>query len=184
MTGEVLPEGGDPRLKHQFDPKSINLITTTLFINQQTTPAEATRAVGNFYKKVGAQVEVPDSCPVFVGRTASGFTSKLQIRAESLSLESLDISRAVGRESVDMTKFGRESLSKNLDTLFPDFRDFMSMLSRLMSESGCGSTHGETLCQDFSRNRGGYGATFAFATRAETAQFSRPRRRPAMSKSF
>ena len=86
MTGEVLPEGGDPRLKHHFDPKrQPALITTTLFINQQTTPAEATRAVGNLYKEVGDQVEVPDSGPVFVGRAASGFTYKLQVRAESES---------------------------------------------------------------------------------------------------
>ena len=40
------------------------------------------------------RVEVTDSCQDFVGR------------AESLSLESLDMSRAVGSESLDISKTG------------------------------------------------------------------------------
>ena len=51
------------------------------------------------------------------GRAASGFRPKLQRRAESLSLESLDMSCAVDHESLDIPKF-HESLDmvrKNLD---------------------------------------------------------------------
>ena len=51
-----------------------------------------------------ARVEVPDSCPDFEGRAASRFRPKLHNRAESLSLESLDMIRAVGRESLDIPK--------------------------------------------------------------------------------
>ena len=82
------------------------------------------------------------------GRTSSGFRLKLHSRADSLSLESLDIrsgkhgqeSRAVVRESLDIPKTGRESLDmgrESLDilklggesliigreSLCPDFRD-------------------------------------------------------------
>ena len=54
------------------------------------------------------------------GRAASGFRPKLHSRAESSSLESLDMSRAVGRESLNIPKFGRESLDmgrENLDNI-------------------------------------------------------------------
>ena len=57
-----------------------------------------------------SRVEVPDSCPDFEGRAASGCRPKLQRRVESLSLESLDMCRAVGRENLDIPKLGRESL--------------------------------------------------------------------------
>ena len=62
------------------------------------------------------------------GRAASGFRPKLHSCAESLSLESLALSRAVGRESLDIPKFGRESLdigreSLNIPLVCPDFRD-------------------------------------------------------------
>ena len=73
---------------------------------------------------------VPDSCPDFKGRATSGFRPNLQSRAESLSL---DMSSAVGRESLDIPKFGRESLDiprfgdQSLDmgreSLCPDFCD-------------------------------------------------------------
>ena len=73
-------------------------------------------------------------------RGASGFRSKLHSRAESLCLERLDMSRAVGRESLDKPKIGREILAmgresldipkfgrKNLEmgrkSMCPDFRD-------------------------------------------------------------
>ena len=52
-----------------------------------------------------SRVEVPDSFPDFEGRTASGYRPKLHCRAESLSLESLDMSHAVGRKSLDIPKF-------------------------------------------------------------------------------
>ena len=58
-----------------------------------------------------SRVEVPDSFPDFEGRAASGYGPKLHCRAESLSLESLDMSHAVGRKSLDIPKFGRESLA-------------------------------------------------------------------------
>ena len=64
-----------------------------------------------------SRVEVPDSCPDFEGLAASGFRPKLHSRAESLSLESLNMSRAVGRESLDIPKFGREILDKGRETL-------------------------------------------------------------------
>ena len=48
------------------------------------------------------RVEVPDSCPDFKGRAISGFRPELHSRAESLSLESLEMSRAVGRENLDI----------------------------------------------------------------------------------
>ena len=44
------------------------------------------------------------------GRAASGFRSKLHSRAASLSLECLDMSRAVGRESLYIPKLGPHSL--------------------------------------------------------------------------
>ena len=44
------------------------------------------------------------------GRVASGFRPELHSRAESLSLESLERSRAVGQKSLDITKFGRKRL--------------------------------------------------------------------------
>ena len=65
-----------------------------------------------------ARVEFSDSCPDLKGRATSGFRPKLHSRAESLSLESLDMSRDVGRESLDLPTFGRESLDmgrKKLD---------------------------------------------------------------------
>ena len=51
------------------------------------------------------------------GRAASGFRPTLPSRAESLSLESLDMSCAVGRESLDIPKFGRESLDMDRESL-------------------------------------------------------------------
>ena len=51
------------------------------------------------------------------GRAASGFRPKLNSRAESLSLESLDMSCAVGQESLDIPKFGRESLDMGRKSL-------------------------------------------------------------------
>ena len=51
------------------------------------------------------------------GRAASGFRPKLHSRAESLSLESLDMSRAVGRESLDIPKLGGESLDMGRESL-------------------------------------------------------------------
>ena len=57
------------------------------------------------------------------GRAASGFRSKWHSQAESLSLESLDMSRAVGRESLDMPKFGHKNLEMGRKSLCPDFRD-------------------------------------------------------------
>ena len=60
-------------------------------------------------------VEVPDSCPDFKGRATSGFRPNLHSRAESLSLENLDMSRAVGRENLNISKFGRESLDLNYE---------------------------------------------------------------------
>ena len=50
-------------------------------------------------------------------RAASGFRPKLHSRAESLSLESLDMSRFVGRESLDIPKFGRKSLDMGRESL-------------------------------------------------------------------
>ena len=50
-------------------------------------------------------------------RATSGFRPTLHRRAESLSLESLDMSRAVGRESLDMPKFGRERLDMGRESL-------------------------------------------------------------------
>ena len=64
-----------------------------------------------------SRVEVPDSCPDFMGRATSGFRPKLHSRAESMSLESLDMSRAVGRLSLDIPKFGRESLDMGRESL-------------------------------------------------------------------
>ena len=51
------------------------------------------------------------------GRAASGFRPKLHSRAESLSLESLDLSRAVSRANLDISKFGRESLDNIRESL-------------------------------------------------------------------
>ena len=68
---------------------------------------------------IAARVEVPDSCPDFKSRATSGFRPKLHSRAESLSLESLDMSRAVGRESLDIPKFGRECLEMGRESLYP-----------------------------------------------------------------
>ena len=47
------------------------------------------------------------------GRAASGFRPKLHSRAESLSLECLEMSRAVGRVSLYLPKLSRESLVKS-----------------------------------------------------------------------
>ena len=63
------------------------------------------------------RLEVPDSCPDFKGRAISGFRPNLHSRAESLSLKSLDMSRAVGRESLDISKFGREILDMGRESL-------------------------------------------------------------------
>ena len=74
------------------------------------------------------------------GRAASGFRPKLHSRTESLSLESLDMSHAMGRksldlpnfdcesldmgrESLDIPKFGRESLDIGCESLDTDFRN-------------------------------------------------------------
>ena len=67
-----------------------------------------------------ARVEVPDSCPDFKGRATSGLRPEVHSRAESLSLESLDMSRAVGRESLDM---GRESPCPEFCDPCLDFRN-------------------------------------------------------------
>ena len=64
-----------------------------------------------------SRVEFPDSCPDFKGRATSGFRPKLHSRAESLTLESLDMSRAVSRESLDIPKFGCESLEMGRESL-------------------------------------------------------------------
>ena len=56
------------------------------------------------------RIEAPNSCPEFVGRAASGFRPKFHNRAESLRLESLKISRAVVRDSLNIPKMGRKSL--------------------------------------------------------------------------
>ena len=68
---------------------------------------------------IAAQIELPDSCPDFRRRATSGFRSTLHSHTESLRLESLDISRAVGRESLDIPKFGRESLEMGRESLCP-----------------------------------------------------------------
>ena len=60
---------------------------------------------------------MPDSCPDFEGHAASEFRPKLHSRAESLSLKSLDMRCAVGRESLDIQKFGRESLDMGRESL-------------------------------------------------------------------
>ena len=44
-----------------------------------------------------------------MGHAASRFRPKLHNRAESFSLESLDMTRAVDLDSLDIEKFGRES---------------------------------------------------------------------------
>ena len=76
-----------------------------------------------------SRVEVPDSCPDFKGRATSRFRPKLHSRAESLSLESLNMSRAVGRESLEYPKFGHQSLDMCLSR--PNFG--MSRLLRPIS---------------------------------------------------
>ena len=97
------------------------------------------------------------------GRAASGFRSKLHSRAESLSLKSLDMSRAVGRESLDIPNFGHESLDIGRESLniqkfgresldmvrkslvIPKFgRDSLDM-GRKSLDTGCRDT-----CPDFS----------------------------------
>ena len=61
------------------------------------------------------------------GRAASGFRPKLHSRA--VGRESLNIpkfgreSLNMGRESLDIPKFGRESLDMGRESLCPDFRD-------------------------------------------------------------
>ena len=69
------------------------------------------------------RVETPDSCPDFKSRATSGFRPKLHSRAESLSLENLDMSCAVVRKSLDIPKFGRESLDMGREILCSDFCD-------------------------------------------------------------
>ena len=68
-------------------------------------------------RKNKTRVEVPDSCPDFEGRAASGLRPKLQSHAESLSLESMDKSRAVVRGSLIIPKFDRESLDMGRESL-------------------------------------------------------------------
>ena len=63
------------------------------------------------------RVEVPDSCSDFKVRPTSGFRPKLHSRAASLRPESLDMSRAVGCESLDIPKFVRESLDMGRESL-------------------------------------------------------------------
>ena len=90
------------------------------------------------YIEINARVENPDSCPDFKGRAKSEFRPKLNSRVESLSLESLVMSRAVGRESLEIPKIGRESLDmgrKSLD--IPKFGRQSLDMSR------------ESLCPDF-----------------------------------
>ena len=70
------------------------------FFLQQSQWASCNDSVKQIIKINATRVEVPDSCPDFEGRAASGCRPKLHIRAESLSLESLDMNRAVGRESL------------------------------------------------------------------------------------
>ena len=77
------------------------------------------------------RVEVPHPCPDFEGRAASGFRPKLHSRAESLRLKSLDMSRPVCRKSMDIPKFGRESLDMCRQSL--DIPKFGHRLSRPMS---------------------------------------------------
>ena len=62
-------------------------------------------------------------------RAASGFRPKMHSRAESSSLESLDMSRAVGREFLDISKFYRESLNMGRESLdIPKFgRESLNM---------------------------------------------------------
>ena len=69
------------------------------------------------------------------GRAASGFRPKLHSRTESLSLESLDMSRAVGRESLNIPKFGRESLDMGGENL--DIRKFGRQSLDMGRESLC-----------------------------------------------
>ena len=87
-------------------------------------------------------VEIPDSCPDFEGHAASGFRHKLHVRTESLSLESLDMSRVVGRESLYIPKFGAkvwtwvakvwtQTFATHVHTFAPNFG--MYRLSRPMS---------------------------------------------------
>ena len=96
-------------------------------------------------------VEVPDSCPDLKGRATSGFRPKLHSRAESLSLEILDISRAVGRaclnipkigrlslemgrESLDIPKFGRESLDMGRESLDIPYKTPSGMKEKIICD--------------------------------------------------
>ena len=60
---------------------------------------------------------------VLNGRAISGYRPSLHSCAESLSLDCLDMSSAVGRECLDIPIFGRESLSPDFCDPCPDFRD-------------------------------------------------------------
>ena len=56
-------------------------------------------------------------------------------RAESLSLQSLDMSRAVGRESLDIQKFGRKNLEMGREKL--DIQKFGRQSLDMRPESLC-----------------------------------------------
>ena len=75
------------------------------------------------------------------GRAASGFRPKLHSRAEILSLERLDLSRAVGHGTIQVQTFQTQNLGATM---------------QFGSKSGYGATLGashvqtfQTLCPDF-----------------------------------
>ena len=74
----------------------------------------------------------------------SGFEPKLHSRVESLSLECLDMSRAVdmNRESLDIPKFGREKLDMGRENLCFQTLKTQTLGSSMQfgSGSGCGAT--------------------------------------------
>ena len=63
------------------------------------------------------RIDVPNSCPDFAGRAASVFRLKLYSRTESLRLESLEISRAVCRDSLNLRKLGSKTLEMSHHSL-------------------------------------------------------------------
>ena len=91
---------------------------------------------------------VADSCIDFEGRTASGFRPKLHSRAESLSLENLEMSLAVGSESLEIPKFGRENLEMGHES--PDISKFVCESLDMGRESLCPDFRDQILvCPDF-----------------------------------
>ena len=81
------------------------------------TCSTAAQCVNQIERSLITRIEVADLCPDFEGRAASEVRPKLHSRAEKLSLKSLDKSRAVGRISLDIPKFGRESLNIGRESL-------------------------------------------------------------------